>query len=215
MSEKLKIYTPREERLSAFSHLAGVFLALAGGFPLWQLLQSKPDPFFTAGVIFYWLSLLAMFGASSTYHFLTDKWHKVLARKFDHCAIYFLITGTYAPLITGAVRNRAGYFILAVLIFLTLLGTAGKIFFANKFHYLEVIIYLAMGWACVFIAGDLLAKFPRQGLFYLLCGGIAYTGGVVFYVIRREFFHALWHIFVLAGAIFQYFAILSLKSVVW
>lgn len=213
MSEKLKIYTPREELLSALSHLTGVVLAVAGAFPLWQLALAKGETYFTAGIIFYWLSLLAMFGASSFYHFCKDKWWKVLARKFDHCAIYLLITGTYAPLLTGAVKNSAGYIILLSLVALTLLGIAGKIFFANKFHYLEVIIYIAMGWACVFIAKDLLNTLTKDGLLLLLYGGIAYTGGVVFYVIRREFFHALWHIFVLAGAILQFFAILSIRNI--
>ena len=213
MAEKLKHYTAREDRLNALTHLAGVFFGLAGSFPLYNLAVSKGNNFFTAGVIFYFFSFLAMFGASSFYHLCQDPWKKVLARKFDHCAIYLLITGTYAPLITGAVQSRAGYIVLLTLCALTFLGIFAKIFFANKFHYLEVIIYLAMGWACVFIAPDLLSTLSRDGLWLLLYGGIAYTGGVVFYVIHKEFFHALWHLFVLTGAIFQFFAILTIGKI--
>jgi hemolysin III len=69
-----------------------------------------------------------------------------------------------------------------------------------------------MGWACIFIAKDLISSMPEHGLLYLLYGCIAYTGGVIFYAVRREFYHGLWHLFVLAGAIFQFFAILSIGN---
>jgi hemolysin III len=213
MTEKLKHYTPREERLSAYSHLAGVLLTLIAAIPLYRLAENYGCPFFSAGTAFYWLSLLAMFSASAVYHLYTNQWHKVIARKFDHCAIYLLITGTYAPLITGTVRNQAGYIVLTALIGLTIAGIAGKYLFANKFHYLEVVIYILMGWACVFIAGDLIDTMPHRGLLLLTTGGITYTSGVIFYAIHREFFHAIWHFFVLAGAILQFFAILTLGNI--
>ena len=210
MAEKIKVYTPREEKLNAATHIAGIIFGVWAVFPLFKLACRGGSLPFTIGIIFYWLAFLAMFGASSFYHLCRSAWSKVLARKFDHSAIYLLITGTYAPLITGAVKTTAGYVVLITLCILTLLGIFGKIFFANKFHLLEVVIYVAMGWACVFIAKDLLASMTGNGLRLLLYGGIAYTGGVVFYVIRKEFFHALWHVFVLIGAIFQFFSILTI-----
>lgn len=213
MAEKIKTYTPREERLNALSHIAGVLFAFAAIYPLYRLCAKVESWMFTAGVIFYWFAFLAMFGASSFYHLCKDQWWKILARKFDHSAIYLLITGTYAPLITGAAKSTGGYIILITLCILTILGIFGKILFANKFHYLEVAIYIMMGWACVFIAGDLLDTMSRHGLLLLLYGGITYTGGVIFYIIRKEFFHALWHLFVLGGAIFQFFAILTIGNI--
>ena len=204
-----KNYTVREDRLNAFSHIAGIIFGIMGSVPLFHLVCRANDLRFTVGVIFYWLAFLAMFTASSFYHLCTPQ-HKVLARKFDHCAIYLLITGTYAPLITGVVKTFPGYIVLIALCTLTLLGIAAKIFFNDKFHFLEVIIYLAMGWACVFIAGTLLDNMSKSGLLLLLYGGLAYTGGVVFYVIRKEFIHAVWHLFVFAGAAFQYFSILTI-----
>lgn len=210
MAEKVKHYTPREERLNAASHLAGILFGVIGIFPLYHLAAVKNDGAFSASLIFYLLAFLAMFGASSFYHLCQDPWRKTLARKFDHCAIYLLITGTYAPLITGAVKNTAGYIVLLALCVLTLLGIFGKFLVGNKFHYLEVVIYLAMGWACVFIAPALIETMTRNGLLLLLYGGTAYTGGVVFYAVHKEFFHAIWHFFVLAGAIFQFFALLTL-----
>ena len=210
MTEKIKHYTPREEKLSAYSHLAGVILAFAGIYPLCKCVLALNSTAFTAGVIFYWFSLIAMFGASSFYHFCKDEKLKPAARKFDHLAIYLLITGTYAPLITGAVKTFSGLMVLAALICLTLLGIVNKLLFANKFHFFEVIIYIAMGWACVFIARDLIAGMSQSGLLLLLSGGITYTSGVIFYAVRKEFFHAVWHIFVLLGAVLQFLSILTI-----
>lgn len=212
MAEKLKHYSKREELASAVSHFAGVILALAGAYPLRQLQLKSGNDLFGTGLLFYWFSLLAMFGASGFYHICPSEKFKPAARKLDHCAIYLLITGTYAPLITGAVRTTGGYAILLTLIFLTLAGIAGKFLFANKFHFLEVAIYIIMGWACAFIARDLIASMSSKGVLLLLAGGILYTAGVIFYVNKREFAHAVWHLFVLAGAIFQYFAILSIGN---
>lgn len=210
MAEKVKYYTPREDALSAYSHLLGFLLAFAGFFPLWYVVKRINFPAFTAGTVFYWFSLLAMFGASSFYHFCRSEKKKITARKFDHCAIYLLITGTYAPLITGAVKTFSGFIVLGILIGLTLIGILNKCFFANKFHFLEVLIYIAMGWACVFIAGNMIAGMSSTGLYLLLAGGITYTSGVIFYVIRKEFSHAVWHFFVLGGAILQFLSILTI-----
>ena len=213
MAEKLKYYTRREEFLNAVSHISGVIFGIFAGFLLYRRAIAVDRTPFTIGIIFYWLSFMAMFAASSFYHLCRTESHKVFARKLDHCAIYLLITGTYAPLITGAVKTVGGYSVLAVLGVLSLLGIVKKFFFADKFHYLEVIIYLIMGWACVFIASDLLSSMTASGLRLLLYGGISYTGGVVFYAVKREFFHALWHLFVLGGAILQFFAILTIGNI--
>lgn len=210
MSGTPKHYSPREERLSAGTHLVGAALFIVGGFPLLRLALRDGGKPFIAGVAFYWLSLAAMFGASSFYHLCRDENRKKSARKFDHCAIYLLITGTYAPLITGAIPTAAGYSVLAALTALTGIGIVGKCLFDDRFHRVEVLIYILMGWACIFIAGELFAGLPRNGLLLLFCGGIAYTGGVIFYISRREFAHALWHLCVLAGAAFQYGAILTI-----
>lgn len=210
MGSKLKNYTPQEERWNFITHIIGVFLAFAGVVPLFYTGLKVGEPLFWGGLFFYWLSLLTMFGASSFYHFTDSVWLKLHARKLDHCSIYLLITGTYAPLMLGVVKNFTGNLILTVLIILTMLGIAGKFFFDDKFHRLEVIIYLIMGWMCVAVAGNLIKSMSHTGLLLLLAGGLMYSFGVIFYAIKKEFFHMIWHIFVLAGAILQYFAVLTI-----
>lgn len=208
---KIKHYSAREEFLSAAFHYSGVILALIGGWGLYKSAAASGNGAFCFGMGFYFISLLAMFGASAVYHTVRAEKSKILCRKFDHCAIYLLITGTYAPILTGAVKSTGGNIVMTALIALTVIGIAGKFLFANRFHFLEVVIYLLMGWACVFIAKEMLASMSKDGLLLLLYGGLAYTGGVAFYVCRKEFCHAIWHLFVLAGAVFQYLAVLTIQ----
>ena len=127
MAEKLKYYTRREEFLNAVSHISGVIFGIFAGFLLYRRAIAVDRTPFTIGIIFYWLSFMAMFAASSFYHLCRTESHKVFARKLDHCAIYLLITGTYAPLITGAVKTVGGYSVLAVLGVLYACGVRGNV----------------------------------------------------------------------------------------
>lgn len=206
MSEH-KEYTPREERLNAFSHWAGVVLFLAGIIPVLKTSAVRRDPLALAGGIFYCFTLLMMFGCSAVYHTVRSAELKKLTRKLDHCAIYFLITGSYAPVLYVSSRDLTGGIIFGVLLGLSILGTVGKFLAGHRFHKIEVGLYIIMGWCAVFIAGKVIRQLPPSSLWLLLGGGIAYTSGVAAYLSRREFSHAVWHIFVLAGAILQFFAI--------
>ena len=208
MPQKIKHYSAREEKFSAYSHLAGVLLAIAGGSQFIRLAAEKNDTLFTGGLIFYWVSLILMFGASGFYHLCRSEKLKVHARKLDHCAIYLLITGTYAPLIFLYLQNAAGYTVFALLLAATVAGIGGKIVFKQRFHKIEVALYLLMGWCCVAIAKPMLTLIPHFSLWLLLAGGIAYSGGVILYAMRREFAHAAWHIAVLAGVVLHYMCII-------
>ena len=94
-------------------------------------------------------------------------------QKFDHIAIYWLITGTYAPLMLGALHSRPAYWLLGALFALSIAGTVGKLCFANKFHKFEVAIYLLMGWCCLFVIKPLYTTMPPASFKFLLAGGIA------------------------------------------
>ena len=200
-------YTPREEVWNWGSHLLGAVAVLLLGLPL---LRPAGGFWLTAARIFYWFSMLAMCAASSCYHLTRDPERKALCRKFDHCAIYLLITGTYAPLMAGLIPDRRGVAVMAALIALTLIGIGVKFGCSNRFHRVEIVIYIIMGWLCLAVFRPLVSAMGRTSFILLLSGGIAYTAGVVFYVIKREFFHALWHFMVLSGVILQLFSILLL-----
>ena len=211
-SEELsRRYTAREERFSAWIHLAGTAGFTACGWKLFGLYSSDKGELFLLSLIFYWLSLLFMFTASAVYHMVKSERAKQIARKCDHCAIYLLITGTYAPLMTGVIADWRGYAVLGTLLLLTAAGIIMKFFYAGRFHKLEVILYLLMGWLCMLVIKPLADSLPATGLWLLVAGGVTYTAGVAFYAIRKEFFHAVWHMFVLAGAWLQLLAVLTVR----
>lgn len=207
MSSGEKKYTVREERLNAASHFAGFLLLVAGMSYLFSRPLATRGPMELAAALFYGISLLFMFGISGLYHSSgNSRWRKIF-RELDHCAIYFLITGSYAPLLCKVSPDRTGAIIFALLSGLSVAGSAGRFLNIGGFKKIEIILYIAMGWCCVAIAGKLFRMLSPTSLWLLAAGGICYTAGVVFYVKRREFFHAVWHLFVSAGATLQFFAI--------
>ena len=208
MPNSSRKYTAREEIFNVATHLPGIIIALAA----WFILPCNFTTLNGFACIFYPLTLLFMFGSSSLHHLIPDARQRQLFRKFDHCAIYLLITGTYAPLMAYIVPDWRGAAVMSILGILTVLGIILKFCRDSRIlHRIEVGIYLLMGWLCVMVAKPLIAGMSRTGLLLLLAGGLAYTFGVIFYAIKKEFFHAVWHIFVLAGAILQLLAILTLR----
>lgn len=208
MPGHVRKYTDREEIFNVITHAVGVLFALSATF----FLPVTEFSIFGAANCLYWCSLLFMFCGSSLYHAIKDSRYRMLFRKFDHSAIYLLITGTYAPLITKIAPDRRGAAVMLALSVLTAAGIIIKFCRDSRlFHRIEIGIYLLMGWMCIAIAKPLLTGMSRDGLLLLLAGGIAYTSGVIFYIIKKEFFHAVWHVFVLAGAILQFMAVLTLR----
>lgn len=207
MAEVEKSYTPREEFLNTASHLTGVIFSVAGIFYLLQCRMVKGEALGMAAGLFYGASLIFMFGCSALYHSCTRPELRKKLRQLDHSAIYFLITGSYAGLLYVVSRDLTGIVIFALLVLLSILGTAGRFFNWQSFRKIEIVLYVIMGWCCVAIAGKLIRHLPSSLLWLLLSGGIAYTAGIAAYVKRREFSHAVWHLFVLAGAGLQFFAI--------
>ena len=207
MSSGEKKYTAREERLNAATHFAGLVLLIAGMFYLFSRPLATSNNLGLASAIFYGASLLFMFAVSGIYHSTKElRWRKT-AQIFDHCAIYFLITGSYAPLLYRVSPDRTGAVIFGTLAALSASGCAGRLLNIRNFKKVEIILYIVMGWCCVAISGKLIRQLPPLSLWLLLAGGIAYTAGVVLYLKKREFYHAVWHLFVLAGAGLQFFAI--------
>ena len=212
MSPGEKQYTVREERLNAMTHFAGFALLLPGMFHLFSHVLPGVGIYRHIAYTFYGASLLFMFGISGLYHSLRNPRGRKIARKLDHCAIYFLISGSYAPLLCRVSPDRTGVIIFSLLAGLSLIGCAGHFFDIRSFKKFEIILYIAMGWCCIAIAGKLFRMLPGSSLWMLAAGGICYTVGVIFYVNRREFSHAIWHLFVSAGAALQFFAITGMFS---
>jgi hemolysin III len=154
-------------------------------------------------------SILLLYTFSTLYHASPEGPIKTWLRTFDHIGIYFLIAGTYTPFLLIAIRGNTGWIFFGIVWTLALLGMIFKIFYTHRFQKASLILYLGMGWMAVFIAKPLLENLSTTSLSLIAAGGISYTLGTIFYTrTNMKFAHTVWHIFVLAGTILHFIAIL-------
>jgi hemolysin III len=127
----------------------------------------------------------------------------------DHASIYLLIAGTYTPFTLVTLEGAWGWSLFGVVWGLAIAGIIFKLFFTGRFDRLSVAIYVAMGWCGLVAIKPMMAALPTLGLWLLVAGGLAYTGGVIFYLLERmRYHHAIWHLFVMAGTTLHYFVVL-------
>ena len=193
------------EKLNSISHLVGAALALVGLGALLTVGAQSRDPWIIASFGVFGLTLVLLYTMSTLYHSFHPPQLKKLFRLFDHVSIYLLIAGTYTPYMLVSLRNGNGFLILAVIWMLALAGILSEILLSGRaVKFVQMLIYLGMGWACTFDFASLRTELPDAGLWWLTAGGIAYTGGVVFYILdklnRLNHAHGIWHLFVLAGS---------------
>jgi len=155
-----------------------------------------------AGVVVYGISLILMFLTSTLYHAVSHPRAKQVLRRFDHCAIYLLIAGTFTPLLTIPIESLSANVVLIIVWSMAVVGVVFKLFFTGRSKWISVGTYLLMGWLSVVVIYQLYQALPTAGFVLLLAGGFAYTVGVIFYVNKNTpFNHAIWHRFVFIGAI--------------
>ena len=197
------------ERLNSVSHLIGAAAAVAGLAILVVLAARQGDPWKIVSFSIYGTTLFALFLVSTLYHSLRGK-PKAIFRKLDHHAIYLLIAGTYTPFTLVTLRGVWGWSIFGTVWTLAVIGMVLDSLPRKGRRILPVVIYLLMGWLCLIAIGPLLQALPLAGFLLLLLGGIFYTVGVVFYALdaRVRHFHGVWHLFVLAGSLSHYLAVL-------
>ena len=193
------------EKLNSISHLVGAVLALVGlGALLTVGIQSR-DPWIISSFSVFGVTLVLLYTMSTLFHSFHPPKLKDLFQLFDHVAIYLLIAGTYTPYMLVSLRDGNGFLILAIIWGLALAGILSEVFLSGRAVKIgQMMIFLGMGWACSFDFASLKAALPGAGLWWLTAGGLAYTGGVVFYVLdlmnRLTHAHGIWHFFVLAGS---------------
>jgi len=158
----------------------------------------------------YGAMLILAYGATTVYHAIPWPHAKRVFRILDHCTIYLLIAGTYTPFALGPLRGGWGWSLFGATWGLAVLGIVFKSVFGTRYELVTVTVYLAMGWMGVVAIVPILHAVPSPGLMFLLIGGLSYTAGVGFYVMDHKllFGHAIWHLFVLTGSSFHFFAIL-------
>jgi hemolysin III len=199
----------REEKFNSISHLIGATLALAGLVVLVVSASMKGDPWRIVSFSIYGATLFALYLFSTLYHSLRGK-SKALFQKIDHTAIYLLIAGTYTPFTLVTMKGTWGWTIFSIVWGLAVAGIVQELALKTKHRILSVVIYLVMGWVVVIAIRPLMKVLPVSGMVWLVAGGVFYTIGVIFYVLDKKILHGhgIFHVFVLAGSISHYIAIL-------
>jgi hemolysin III len=209
MSSALPKYSALEEWANSITHGIGAVLAVIGLVAMLVVTASTGDVWQIVSASIYGSTLIFMFLASTLYHAIQPPGIRQVLRQVDHLAILYLIAGSYTPFTLVTLNGSWGWTIFGIVWGLTLIGTVLQLSPARHIKALMVTLYLLMGWVVLVAIKPLMSNLDAGGLGLLVAGGLAYTGGVVFYVNKRiPFNHAIWHMFVLAGAMLHYFSIL-------
>lgn len=206
MSEEIK-YSIKEEFINAFTHAIGTLLSIYG---LVMLVVTAKTPQQTASVAIFGAMMFIMFQSSTLYHAMVNETAKKVFRKIDHSAIFLLIAGTYTPLLLLIVPFPNSVALLAMTWYIAIMGIVFSCI-TLKFKYLNTALYLVMGWLSLLLIFRLIELNNIEVIYYLIGGGLFYSVGCIFYLLKKiPFMHSIWHLFVLGGSVMHYLAILSL-----
>ncbi len=202
-------YTHHEEIANSLTHGIGILLSIVGLAVLVRFSTLRGDAWHIVSCSIYGATLILLYTASTLYHSVPIPRIKGLLRTIDHSAIYLLIAGTYTPFMLVNLRGPWGWSIFGTIWGIAILGIILKTTSFGRLPGISLGFYLTMGWIIVIAIKPMLAVLDKGGLELLILGGLAYTVGVVFYVWEKlPYSHAIWHLFVLAGSAFHFFAIL-------
>ena len=197
-----------EELWNFKTHFFGLFLIIVGT-PILLLFNQKQTEYSTVSIVIYCLGLISVYLSSTLYHYSKNIEIKKKLRIVDHVSIYFLIIGSYAPVCFITLYQGSGLVIFIAVLIISILGIIYKIFSKSRFRNYSIFFYLILGWLIVFEINTLFELIEFNAKVLLILGGLSYTTGIIFYLFDKiKYFHAIWHIFVLAGSISHYFMIL-------
>lgn len=205
--------TPSEEHANALSHGFGLLLGVVAIPILILKARATEDLKLLIGSIAFGVGVWMVYTFSTAYHAAKNPSKKVKLQVFDHVSIYFLIAGSYTPMLLAILDTKKALIFLSIIWGSVVVGTFFKLFFTGRFKTLSVIIYLTMGWLALFFFDDLMEKLAMETLFWIGAGGLSYTIGTLFYVkSEKRYFHAIWHVWVLGGTICHYLAVWNILN---
>jgi len=206
--KKLKYYSPTEEKINIISHAVGFIFSIAALALLVVWASLYGNAWHIVSVSIFGTSLVTLYAASTLYHNARDPQIRSRLKVFDHASIYALIAGTYTPFTLVTLSGAVGWVIFGLSWGAALTGIILKLFFTGRYNLLSTIMYVLMGWMIVFAIKPLINNLPREGLLWLLAGGISYTIGAILYSIKKiPLNHAIFHIFVLFGSFCHFIAV--------
>lgn len=206
---KVHEYTLGEEVANALSHGIGAGLALAGLIVLIVAASYKGESLALISVLIYGIVMVAEYLMSTLYHAITQREAKRVFKILDHSFIYLFIAASYTPFCLVTLLDYNGVFLATFVWLCALVGVACEVFWVYRPRIISGVLYLALGWSVMAFLPQLAQNLAPMGFLLLALGGLSYSLGVVFYVLKKiPYMHTVFHVFVLIGSIFQYFAIL-------
>lgn len=206
------MFRPEPDEISnSITHALGFVLSLVAALVLAVCVISKGEVWRIAACGIYGVALVAVFGCSTLSHSVSSPHWKRRFRILDQAFIYLLIVGTYTPFGVAYLANSGWWYFSLLLWAIALIGFFSKLMFAHRIDGVAIWIYILLGWLNVAAAFPLSSLVPSVALWWMLYGGICYTIGTVFLVIdhKAAHFHAIWHLLVIAGSAWHFFAILT------
>lgn len=202
-------YSFGDELAASIIHGLGIVLSIAGLATLVAFAALNGNALTVVACAVFGASLVLLYTASTLYHSIPVPAAKPVLRALDHIAIYVLIAGTYTPFTLIALPGVWGWSLFTAVWVLALVGSALELGLFRRYHKLAVLLYVGMGWIGMVAFKPLSDHLETGGTALLLAGGLAYTLGVPFYLWRKlPYHHALWHVFVLAGSVLHFLAVL-------
>ena len=201
-------YTAGEEIANVATHAFGALLSGAGLALLVVFSTWFGDRWHLVSTAVFGAMLVFLYAASTVYHAVPSPRAKHVAKIIDHAGIYLLIAGTYTPFTLVTLRGPWGWSLFAAVWLLALAGVAAEAAWVYRPKWLSAVVYLAMGWMVMLASRRLVEALPAAGLRLLVAGGLAYSLGTVFYVMKRvRYMHAVWHAFVLGGSVCHFLCV--------
>lgn len=202
-------YTLGEEIFSSVSHGVGACLSIAGTVVLLVFSVIYGNALAVVSSSIYGASLIILYTMSTLYHSFTNEKVKHFFQIMDHNTIFLLIAGTYTPITLYILGGVTGWILFSVVWVASIIGITLNSINMEKAKIPSLVCYIATGWVIIFAIKPLIAKVPLLSALFLVLGGVIYTVGIVFYVIKKvKYFHPIWHIFTVLGSAFHYFSIL-------
>ncbi|MFZ3231169.1 MAG: hemolysin III family protein [Pseudobdellovibrio sp.] len=193
------------EKFNSISHLLGVVLAFIGATALLTIAINKGDIWRIVGFSIYGFMLILLYSVSTIYHSVKGRL-KDIFRQLDYISIYLMIAGSYTPFTLISLRGVWGWSLFGAVWGLALIGIIQEVILGKKTRKYSLIIYPLMGWIIVLAINPLMESLSTAGFWWLAAGGLAYTFGIVFFLLDEKIrhFHGVWHLCVLAGSICQF-----------
>lgn len=204
-----KIFPTQKEQGNTWTHLVGAVFALSSIWMVWPACRISWQ--MTMGVIFFIVGMFLMFLASTLYHWVHPGMAKRILRKCDHISIYVMIACSYTPILIGVVGGWLGWTLFGVQWAIVLAGAVYKIVALGKYPRLSLALYLLMGWSIVLVIKPVFDQLELLPMLLIVAEGLLYTAGTYFFAHdEHRHFHAIWHVFVLLGAMAHWGAVLAI-----